>query len=131
MYWELGPLQYGPRSVGVYKNWCLDALEGSDLIVLGVGTYYVKLSRGNKTAAGYTSVTIAFVTFIGILSYHTIQQLISTKLWKKVPKLNFKFKKLNTELNKKPNTDQVEDNLNIITNNIMKSGKFDQLHEPL
>ena len=118
-------------SGGVYKNWCLDALDASfvlNLIVLGVAVYYVKLSGGNKFVAGYTSVAIAFATFIGILTYHIIQKLISTELWKKMPKLKFKFKKLNIKLNKKLNTDHAEDNLNTSTNNIMKS---DQLREPL
>ena len=121
-------------SGGIYKNWCLDALEGSfvlNLIVLGVATYHVKLSGGNKFVAGYISVTIAFATFIGILAYHIIQQLISTKLWKKMPKLNFELRKLNIKLNKKLNTDQAEDNLNISTNNNIGSGRFDQLREPL
>ena len=121
-------------SGGVYKNWCLDALEASfvlNLIVLGVAMYYVKLSGGNQFSAGYTSVAIAFATFIGILAYHIIQQLISTKLWKKMPKLNFELRKLNIKLSKKPNTDQVENKLNISTNNIIKSGKFDQFREPL
>ena len=87
-------------SGGVYKNWCIDALEGSfalNVILLAAATYYVKLLKGNQLAVGYTSVTIAFVTFIGILAYHMSQQLRHTKLWKKMPKLNMKFKKLNTK----------------------------------
>ena len=32
-----------------------------------------------------------------ILAYHIFQQVRQTKLWKKIPKLNLKFKKLNTE----------------------------------
>ena len=58
---------------GVYRNWCLDALEGSfvlNLIILAAATYYVKLSGENQFAVGYTSVSIAFATFIGILVVH-------------------------------------------------------------
>ena len=87
-------------SGGVYKNWCLDALEGSftlNLTILGAATYYVNHSGGNQLAVGYTSVSIAFATFIGILCYHIFQQVRHTKLWKKVPKLNLKFNKLNTK----------------------------------
>ena len=87
-------------SGGVYKNWCLDALEGSfmlNLTMLCAVTYHVKLSGGNELAVGYTSVSIALATFIGILAYHILQRLRQTKLWKKVPKLNLKFKKLNTK----------------------------------
>ena len=112
-------------SGGVYKNWCLDALEGSfalNLIILGAATYYVKLSGGNQLAVGHTSVTIALITFIGILAYHIFQQLRHTKLWKKVPKLNLEFIKLN-----KPNTKQVVDNH---TNDPTESVNLDQLREP-
>ena len=87
-------------SGGVYKNWCLDALEGSftlNLTILGAATHYVNHSGGNQLAVGYTSVSIAFATFIGILCYHIFQQVRHTKLWKKVPKLNLKFNKLNTK----------------------------------
>ena len=120
-------------SGGVYKNWCLDALEGSfilNVIVLSVGTYHVQLSGGNQLAVGYTSVITALVTFVGILSYHIFQQLRHTKLWKKIPQLNMKlrFKKLN----KKLDTKQTEDiNLNDLTNDLTESVKFDQLREPL
>ena len=79
-------------SGGVYRNWCLDALEGSfavNLIILAAVTSYVDRSQGNQLAVGYTSVSIALATFIGILTYHVFQQLMSTKLWKKVPKPKF------------------------------------------
>ena len=59
-------------SGGVYKHWCLDALEGSfalNLIILVGATCYVKLTNGNQLAAGYTSVSIALATFIGILTF--------------------------------------------------------------
>ena len=112
-------------SGGVYKNWCLDALEGSfalNLIMLVGTTYCVKLTEGDQLAVGYTSVSIALVTFIGIISYHIFQQMRHTKLWKKVPKLNLKLNKLNTK--------QAEDNLNNPNNN-PKAANFNQLREPL
>ena len=112
-------------SGGVYKNWCLDALEGSfalNLTILGAATYYVDQINGNKLAVWYMSVAIALVTFIAILAYHMFQQLRQTKLWKKVPKLKLEFKKLNTK--------QAEDNLNNPINN-SNAAEFDQLREPL
>ena len=124
-------------SGGVYKNWCLDALEGSfvlNLIVLSVATYHVQHSGGDQLAVGYTSVSIALATLIGILAYHIFQQLRDTKLWKKMPKLNVKLrlKKLNKKLNKKLSTKQTEDiSLNDPTNNLTESGEFNQLREPL
>ena len=53
-------------SGGVYKNWGLDALEGSfvlNLIILGVATYHIKLSGCNQLVVGYTSVSIILATF--------------------------------------------------------------------
>ena len=85
-------------SGGVYTNWCLDALEGSfslNLTILASATYYVNRSEGDQFAVGYTSVSIALATFIGILTYHIFQQLRHTKLWKKMPKLNLEVNKPN------------------------------------
>ena len=62
-------------SGGVYKNWCLDALEGSfvlNLITLTASTmytYHVSQSERVQLAVGYVSVSIAFATFIGILVF--------------------------------------------------------------
>ena len=85
-------------SGGVYRNWCLDALEGSfalNLITLAAATSYVNPSTGNQLAVGYTSVSIALATFIVILAYHIFQQLRHTKLWMKVPKQDLDFKRPN------------------------------------
>ena len=106
-------------SGGVYKNWCLDALEGSfmlNLTILAAATsYYIKLTEGNKLAVGYTSVVVAFVTFHFIIVYHLLQQLTHTKLWKKLPKLHLKLNKQNTS----------------VENSIHKQREFDQLRESL
>ena len=62
-------------SGGVYKNWCLDALEASfflNLIILVGATYHVKLTYvkdrvkfvENELAVSYTSISIALGTFI-------------------------------------------------------------------
>ena len=112
-------------SHGVYKNWFLDALEGSftlNLIILAAATYYVNHSGGNQLAVGYTSVIIALAMFIGILAYHIFQEVRHTKLWKKMPKLNLKFNKLNTK--------QVVNNLNNPLNDPAESVNLDQLREP-
>ena len=108
-------------SGGVYKNWCLDALEGSfvlNLILLAAATYYVNNSKGNKLAVGYTSVIIALMKFIGILAYHIFQQLRHKELWKKVPNLNLDFK--NTK----------DNDLNNPVNDPTESVNLDQLREP-
>ena len=90
-------------SGGVYKNWCLDALEGSfvlNLTILAGATMYTRFlnrlrNQSSQRAVGYTSVSIALITFIAILAYHIFQQVRNTKLWRKVPKLNLKLNKLN------------------------------------
>ena len=83
-------------SHGIYKTWCLDALEGSKPDHPSwCHLLYFNQSRGSQLAIGYTSVSIALATFIGIIAYHIFQQLRHTnyKLLKNVPKLNLKFKK--------------------------------------
>ena len=89
-------------SGGVYRNWCLDALECSfalNLIILAAATFYVSYPGGNQLAAGYaiwyTSVSTALATFIGIFAYHIFQHLRHTALWKKMPKLNFDLNRPN------------------------------------
>ena len=60
-------------SGGVYRNWCLDALESLfvlNLIILAAATMYVNVSAGNQVVVGYTLISIAFTTFLGILSFH-------------------------------------------------------------
>ena len=111
-------------SGGVYKNWCLDALEGSftlNLVILVGATHYVNHSGGNQLAVGCTSVIMALTTFIGILCYHIFQQVRHTKLWKKVPKLNLKLNK------NKLITKQVVNNP---INDPAVPVKLDQLREP-
>ena len=59
-------------SGGVYRNSCLDALECSfalNLITLVGATSYVNHSHGTQFAVGYTSVSIAFATFVCIFAF--------------------------------------------------------------
>ena len=75
----------------IYIKLYLDILEISFILNLGilaVATYYVKfaLAPVSQAAAAYTSVGIAFATFIGVLLYHTYQQV-----W---PKFQQKIKQL-------------------------------------
>ena len=64
----------------VYKCWCLNPLELSFILNLGilaVATYHVKLSGGNQAAVVYTSVGIPFLTFVGIVTYHIYMRIKS------------------------------------------------------
>ena len=64
----------------VYKSWYLNALELSFILnlgVLAVATYHVSQSGGNQAAVAYTSVGIAFLTFVGIITYHIYMRIKS------------------------------------------------------
>ena len=64
----------------VYKNLYLNALEVSFILNLGmlaVATYHVNQSGGSQSAVAYTSVGIAFLTFLGIVIYHIYIQIKS------------------------------------------------------
>jgi len=64
----------------VYKSKYLNALELSFILNLGIlaaATYHVNLSGGSQAAVAYTSAGIAFLTFVGIVSYHIFLQIKS------------------------------------------------------
>ena len=75
----------------VYKAWYLNVLEASFIINLlllhvAVGTYYVEISGGNQSALTYTSVSVAFATFCGLVIYHSCLQIKDSKLIEKLHK---------------------------------------------
>ena len=61
---------------GVYRNWCLDALEGSfalNLIILAASTMYTHhVSHSKDQLVGSISVSIALATFVGILTFQLL-----------------------------------------------------------
>ena len=60
----------------MYKNWYNNALESSfimNLAILVLASYYVKIEGGHQAGVVYTSVSIALVTFLGIISYHVLE----------------------------------------------------------
>ena len=62
----------------VYKSWYLNALEVSFILNLGilaVATYHVSQSGGSQTAVVYASVGIAFLTFLGVVTYHVYMRI--------------------------------------------------------
>ena len=69
---------------GVYKKWPLNALEFSffaNLGILSVCTLYVQYSDGFQEGAIYTSITVAFLEFLGIMVYAIFHQLDSYFNW--------------------------------------------------
>ena len=64
----------------VNKSWYLNVLEVSFILNLGIlaiATIYVNQSGGSQAAVAYTSVGIAFLTFVGIITYHIYKQIKS------------------------------------------------------
>ena len=76
---------------GVYENVYNDILEVFfilNLCIFAAATYHVKKTGGSQTRLAYTSVGIAFATFICIVFYHIYLSLHKTSAWKKLPKPN-------------------------------------------
>ena len=70
----------------IYKTRSLNILDLSfiaNLCVLATATLYIrKASAGdNQNAAAFTSISVAFATFIGIVIYHLVQQLKEAPRW--------------------------------------------------
>ena len=73
------PVAFGLAGM-VYKSWYLNALELSFILNLGIlsaATYHVNQSGGSQAAVAYTSVGIAFLTFVGIVSHHIFWRIKS------------------------------------------------------
>ena len=82
---NIGLAIWGWNVGGMYKKWYLNALESSfilNLVLLSAATYHVKLAGGDQAAVFYTSVSIAFATFIGIIIYHVCQLIMDTRVWR-------------------------------------------------
>ena len=118
-------------SGGVYRNWCVDALESSfmlNLIVLAAATYHVKYSGGNQDAVWYTSVSIALSSFIVILAYHIFQRVKHTKLCKNIPKPKFNKQNFNDSQDVN-NSESLTNKATTVT--VTEVAHFDELREPL
>ena len=72
----------------IYKVWFLNMLELSyivNLCILAVATLYIRSTGGDQNAVTFTSVSVAFATFVGIVIYHSVQQIKqSLQLWRKM-----------------------------------------------
>ena len=75
---------------GVYKKWQLDILESSFFFNLGVMAAAMQYIRNHNevqmTAVAYTSISIVFATFVGIVIYHTGCRIHA---WEKLAKLKY------------------------------------------
>ena len=72
----------------IYKTWYLNVLELSftvNLCILALATLYIRSAGGKQNAVTFTSVSVAFATFIGIVVYHSVLQIKhSPQLWRKM-----------------------------------------------
>ena len=72
---------------GVYEKVYNNILEASfilNLCIFSAATFHVKETGGNLAALAYTSVGIAFATFVLIFLYHVYLFLSKTSLWMKL-----------------------------------------------
>ena len=71
----------------IYKTWYLILLEITfilNLAIFAVASYITVVTNGNQNAVTFTSVSIAFATFTGIVIYHSIQQFKNTPRLRKI-----------------------------------------------
>ena len=68
----------------LYKTVFLNVLElsfNSNLCIATMATLYVRSAGGNQNAVTFTSISAAFVTFLGIVIYHLVQQIRAAPQW--------------------------------------------------
>lgn len=97
----------------VYEKHYNDVLESSfilNLCIFSVATFYVREEgSGGQYILSSVSVGAAFVTFIGIVSFHVYIQLQGTTTWKMVILLAGKFRLLCKCVGIVPTQDEYDD----------------------
>ncbi len=53
-----------------------------NLAILAAASYQVKVEGGSQAAVVYTSISVAFLTFIGIMVYHASERIRSSLVWR-------------------------------------------------
>lgn len=69
----------------MYRKWYNNVLESSfilNLAILALASYQVKVEGGNQAAVAYTSVSVAFATFICIIMYHVTERIVESRTWR-------------------------------------------------
>ena len=120
-------------TTGIYKNWLLTLLETSFILNLGVlaaATSYIDLAGGNQDAVTYTSIAVAFVTFLVIVTYHAAVQIRDTRVWEKAEKIpDIRIFQIFSRRSK--STDLLEDESTDIQSSVRVPSTFVELREPL
>lgn len=122
---------------GMYKKWYLNTLESSfilNLALLAAATHHIRLVGGNQAAVVYSSVGVAFTTFIVIITYHICQRVRESRVWRssilpQLKQLRLRVKKTQQE---EPAALKVEGNVpqSPAANRVVPT-TFIELREPL
>ena len=70
-------------SGNVYRKWTLNAIESSyifNLVIFAAASLYIRESKGNQAALAYISTSIAFMTFLATVLYHTYTFVVKNVL---------------------------------------------------
>ena len=72
----------------IYKTWYSNMSKLSfiaNLCILALATCYIRSTGGSQNAVTFTSTSITFATFVGIVTCHSVQQIKHTpQLWRKL-----------------------------------------------
>ena len=85
-----GLITFALAAAGIYQKHYFGILEASfflNLVLLTTATYHVKAAGGNQAAVTLISLSIAFITFAGIVVYHVFLQIRGTEQWEKVARV--------------------------------------------
>ena len=104
------------------QSWCMNGLELSFILNLGIcaaANYHMKLSGGSQGAA-YTSVGIAFLNFLGIVTYpHLHANQIKSAVVQRVHQLQHKNEKCYGKCEDEYNQGNLEHPYRVIPNKIV------------
>lgn len=125
---------------GVYKKWPLNILELSFYLNLCLTSGFLGLTRNynkNKNSrVVYSSVSIAALTFVGILVYHSYTRINSTKVWKMISNWTSVRDKFVRNRHPRPAVDSDQDEEcnerdQLLPQTLPPAIRFDHLREPL
>ena len=122
---------------GVYKKWPINILEFSFYLNLCITSGFLGLNynKQKNISVVYTSVSIAAITFFGILLYHCYSQVKNTKAWKKISTWTLVRARF-VRNHARPDSDDLEseegdERDQLLPRSLPSVIRFDSLHEPL
>ena len=125
---------------GVYKRWPINILEFSFYLNLCITSGFLSFNYNKQKNVSiiYTSVSIAAITFFGILVYHCYSQVKSTKAWKKLSTRTSVRTRFVRNRTKQPDhhsddfeNDEFDERDQLLPQALPSVIRFDHLREPL